>query len=218
MDVADDDGVVVKQEGGEPPAVGPPTVLAGGAEVGAEMWPTMGGIHTRVNAHREKVENAISAGATRLEFELRPAAKVGATGHDVLVVYTDSYIDLSTALDFGHAAREPAAPPPTSVHGALNNFGFGLKVFQASLGEQTQVAIFTARRENGVETIKVGPRMHGALLWLRVAARVHAHPRNERSPIATPGLALHMSGRSHGLSHRQILLSGRRPQGMSCGR
>ena len=150
---------------------------AGHAQVGSGLWGTLATIHNRVNAHREILENAISAGASILELELKPASALGATAtsHEIFVVRTDTFIDLSLALDIAHAAHASGADAENAAHGPLNNFGLGLKVFQASLGQQTQVAIFTAKRERGVETIEVG----------RMGLAIDRH-------LATPSAALKM--------------------------
>jgi len=105
-------------------------VVGGCAEVGSELRESMSRIHTRCNAHREQLENAMSAGASRFEMSFTPAVKLGAVvasidrrHHDVLQISTDTFIDLEHALTVGHTK-------PSDNH-LLNNFGIGLYVFQA---------------------------------------------------------------------------------------
>ena len=126
--------------------LGAPPPLAGSAQVGSELWRSLGQIHSRAGAHREQMENALSAGAKELSFDLIKPARVGAErdAHDMLAIFTDTAIDLTVALDFGHSKAKDTAEVKNK--GTLNNFGIGLKVFQASLGLHTQVAIFTYRR------------------------------------------------------------------------
>lgn len=108
----------------------------------------MSRIHTRCNAHREQLENAMSAGASRFEMSFTPAVKLGAVvasidrrHHDVLQISTDTFIDLEHALTVGHTK-------PSDNH-LLNNFGIGLYVFQAGLGEKTQAIIYTVKKRGG---------------------------------------------------------------------
>ena len=79
-------------------------VVGGCAEVGSELRESMSRIHTRCNAHREQLENAMSAGASRFEMSFTPAVKLGAVvasidrrHHDVLQISTDTFIDLEQA-------------------------------------------------------------------------------------------------------------------------
>jgi len=142
-----------------------PPPIAGSVQVGSELWRSLGQIHTRANAHREQLENAMSAGASCITFELARPAKLGASdgAGDMLCVFTDTAIDLSVALDIGHSKEKDAAAPVVRNKGALNNFGIGLKVFQASLGLQTQVTIFTYQRfADGGESL-VAARMGSAI-------------------------------------------------------
>jgi hypothetical protein len=121
--------------------------MAGASGVGSELFQTLGAIHaSRANAHREKLENAISAGATTMEINLLRSHSLGARvgEHDMLSFFTDTTLDLNRALEFGHAA--PANGAPAASHGVLNNFGVGLKAFQAALGDRVQLLACTARR------------------------------------------------------------------------
>ena len=131
------------------------SVVGGCAEVGSELRESLARIHTRTNAHREILENAISAGATRMEIEVLPATEIGAFDevehHDVLRVYTDTYVDLKHALTIGHAKK---ADDDDNI-GALNNFGVGMYVFQSNLGEHAQATIYTMKRVDGVDTMTV---------------------------------------------------------------
>ncbi|EOD18523.1 hypothetical protein EMIHUDRAFT_458924 [Emiliania huxleyi CCMP1516] len=142
-----------------------PPPIAGSVQVGSELWRSLGQIHTRANAHREQLENAMSAGASCITFELARPAKLGASdgAGDMLCVFTDTAIDLSVALDIGHSKEKDAAAPVVRNKGALNNFGIGLKVFQASLGLQTQVTIFTYQRFADGGEVLVAARMGSAI-------------------------------------------------------
>ena len=78
--------VIPMDEGGPPP-------LVGSAQVGSELWRTFGAIHTtRNNAHREHVENAMSARASCIDFKVTPATALGAReeAHAMLSVFTDT--------------------------------------------------------------------------------------------------------------------------------
>ena len=73
----------------------------------------MARIHTRTNAHREVLENAISASAKSLSIDLivDPAtlgAFADAEHNAVLRIATDTFIDLEHAMTLGHARRKRA--------------------------------------------------------------------------------------------------------------
>lgn len=128
-------------------------VLAGNTEVGSQLRETVSRIHTRCSAHREQLENALSAGATKMTIELIDPHTLGACGkpkahYPCLAIGTDTFIDLEHALTVGHAGKYTAAPSDGTV-GVLNNFGLGLYVFQAALGEHTQCMIYTVERSGG---------------------------------------------------------------------
>ena len=78
-----------------------PDPLGGCVEVGAALWETLRSVHPRSDAHREILENALSAGATVLEVDLVKAASLkawpGESHHDLVTIYTDTYIDLDHA-------------------------------------------------------------------------------------------------------------------------
>ena len=65
----------------------------------------------------------------------------------MLCIYTDTTIDLNRALDFGHAGAVEGAAPV--AHGVLNNFGVGLKAFQAALGDRVQLCAYTVQARQG---------------------------------------------------------------------
>lgn len=145
--------------------------MAGASAVGSELFQTLGAIHaSRANAHREKLENAISAGATTLEINLVHSHSLGARvgEHDMLSFFTDTSIDLNRALEFGHAAAANGAPAPS--HGVLNNFGVGLKAFQAALGDRVQLLACTARRR-GAGSYELGIARFGSAIDAYFAAQ-----------------------------------------------
>jgi hypothetical protein len=145
--------------------------MAGASAVGSELFQTLGAIHaSRANAHREKLENAISAGATTMEIDLVRSSSLGARAgeQDMLRVFTDTTIDLNRALEFGHAAAANGAP--ATSHGVLNNFGVGLKAFQAALGDRVQLFACTARRR-GDGSYEMGIARFGSAIDAYFAAQ-----------------------------------------------
>lgn len=129
---------------------------SGTARVGAAFNDTLSSFYPTVSsAFREVVDNACAAGASRCDIQLTTAHAVGAYHPGdlpVLVVHTDTFLDVTHSLDIAHGVSNRA-------YGALNNFGIGSKGFRAKLGTHTQVLIVTFQKGEAGETVVSMGRM-----------------------------------------------------------
>jgi hypothetical protein len=119
---------------------------AGNVTTGAQFYTTLSRVHaSRTKALTELVENAMSAGAQRVNIDLRRGAEMQtalAGNTKVLVVTSDTHIpDVRQTVQFAHSKN-------SSGHGLYNHLGIGSKVCMSMLGDDVQMFVFTKKGQH----------------------------------------------------------------------
>ena len=160
----------------------------GATPVGKEFRNVLGDIHkSPTKAFTEVVENAISADAKHLDFELTTAGCLGAATEGntpVLVCTTDTYIPAlsSTIFQFAHNSKDG--------HGVHNHLGIGGKAFQFALGEDTQLMALTTDGNKKIAAGRTGSVVDRILIQ-------HGCEPNHIGRIVTEGELLHDKAKMH---------------------